>query len=104
MPNVNSFFIPEEQFFEKYELEEEIGKGAFGRVFQGKSVKCPTDKYAIKAIRLSSMGDGRDQVVKEVKLMIQLEHNCIVRLYNYSTRSSDGGGHFGKFKDIKDII
>lgn len=65
---------------------EELGQGEFGSVLRGK-YKPPAGKameVAIKTLRVDAMGHGEQEFMREAKIMITLNHPCIVKLIGVS--------------------
>ncbi|XP_043482946.1 tyrosine-protein kinase Shark [Leptopilina heterotoma] len=75
-------FIP----FEKLILGEMLGEGEFGAVYQGvyKSVPNNEEPVAIKTLRDSYNNAPREEFLREARLMMTLNHHCIVKLIGFS--------------------
>lgn len=73
---------------ERYELGEEIGRGAFGQVFKATCVK-DGSVVAIKQISLSGMSPDRlVDIMQEIDLLKKLNHENIVKyIESFKTRS-----------------
>lgn len=73
---------------DRYELGEELGRGAFGQVFKGTCVKTG-DVVAVKQISLSGMSQDRlEDIMKEIDLLKKLNHENIVKyIESFKTRS-----------------
>lgn len=73
---------------DRYELGEELGRGAFGQVFKGTCVKTG-EVVAIKQISLSGMSQDRlEDIMKEIDLLKKLNHDNIVKyIESFKTRS-----------------
>lgn len=73
---------------ERYELGEEIGRGAFGQVFKATCVK-DGNVVAIKQISLSGMSPDRlVDIMQEIDLLKKLNHENIVKyIESFKTRS-----------------
>lgn len=73
---------------DRYELGEEIGRGAFGQVFKATGVK-DGHVVAIKQISLSGMSPDRlVDIMQEIDLLKKLNHENIVKyIESFKTRS-----------------
>lgn len=73
---------------DRYELGEELGRGAFGQVFKGTDVKTG-EVVAVKEISLSGMSHDRlKDIMLEIDLLKNLDHDNIVKYLGfYKTRS-----------------
>lgn len=73
---------------DRYELGEEIGRGAFGQVFKATCVK-DGSVVAIKQISLSGMSPDRlVDIMQEIDLLKKLNHENIVKyIESFKTRS-----------------
>ena len=69
----------------RYVLQEEIGHGGFGVVFKARDTKLPRF-VALKAV--PSDGETDSNVLHEVEVGAQLEHENLVRLYDYGPLDS----------------
>lgn len=67
-----------------YRFGNKLGEGAYSFVFKGISVKDNVTKVAIKEISIDkALGRGSpNDVAREINILSQLKHKCIVRLYN----------------------
>ncbi|GMT26133.1 hypothetical protein PFISCL1PPCAC_17430, partial [Pristionchus fissidentatus] len=65
-------------FAEDFELVNVIGRGGFGYVFEARNI-LDGAKYAVKRIELCKKNKGK--LLKEVRVMAQLDHQNIVRYY-----------------------
>lgn len=63
-----------------YRIEEEIGKGNFGRVFAARDIHLDR-RVALKVLHESNLMRA-DQILKEAKFAAQLEHPNICRVYS----------------------
>lgn len=67
----------------KYLLNHKIGSGSYSKVY---SAKCTEDNqiYAVKIVKFSDLiriPDGVEQLEREIKIMRELEHQNIVKLF-----------------------
>ena len=63
-------------------LQYEIGKGAFGQVFQANNKSDSSIKVAIKTIKKEGLDAyGKLLIEREIQLLNQLDHPNIVRYY-----------------------
>ncbi|UJR19923.1 hypothetical protein I4U23_023055 [Adineta vaga] len=74
-------------FCEDYKDHEFLGKGGYGIVFGAieKDSDCPV---AIKCVKLKA-GIDQDNVLKELKILSQLDHRHVLRYHNRWKESSD---------------
>uniref|UniRef100_A0A0D9V245 Protein kinase domain-containing protein n=1 Tax=Leersia perrieri TaxID=77586 RepID=A0A0D9V245_9ORYZ len=70
-----------------FSKENEIGKGGFGHVYQGKLPSGPD--IAVKRLSVSSSGQGSDQFMNEIKLMATLQHRNLVRLLGFCIQNEE---------------
>lgn len=63
-----------------------LGEGEFGAVYQGvyKSVPHNEEPVAIKTLRDSYNNAPREEFLREARLMMTLNHHCIVKLIGFS--------------------
>jgi serine/threonine protein kinase len=73
---------------DRYELGEELGRGAFGQVFKGTCIKTG-EVVAVKQIALSGMSQDRlADIMQEIDLLKKLNHENIVKyIESFKTRS-----------------
>ena len=71
--------IVKKKFRDNFKVIEEIGKGAFGRVFKVKH-KISNAIYACKQIHKSQIVDN-DTFNREIEVLIQMDHPNIIKLY-----------------------
>ncbi len=64
-----------------FEFLEELGKGAFGKVYLGKS-KLNGDIRAVKVVNLEVSRDEEEELIREIKILAQCSHPNITRYYN----------------------
>ena len=69
----------EGKFEDKYEIIKEIGEGGFSRCYLVKN-KTTGVQYACKELAKKNLSDY-DGLMREVNLMIQLDHPNIIKLY-----------------------
>jgi calcium-dependent protein kinase len=69
----------EGKFEDKYEIIKEIGEGGFSRCYLIKN-KITGEKYACKELAKKNLSDY-DGLMREVNLMIKLDHPNIIKLY-----------------------
>uniref|UniRef100_A0A0E0JK98 non-specific serine/threonine protein kinase n=1 Tax=Oryza punctata TaxID=4537 RepID=A0A0E0JK98_ORYPU len=70
-----------------FSKENEIGKGGFGHVYQGK-LPCGLD-IAVKRLSVSSSGQGSEQFMNEIKHMATLQHRNLVRLLGFCIQDEE---------------
>ncbi|XP_014214206.1 tyrosine-protein kinase shark [Copidosoma floridanum] len=79
---INKVFIPGENII----LGEVLGEGEFGAVYEGLyDSPCGTqDPVAIKMLRDTDNVATREEFLREARLMMTLNHHCIVKLIGFS--------------------
>lgn len=66
---------------EKYERLEKLGEGTYGIVYKAKNLENDV-LCALKSIRLESVEEGVPcTAIREISLLQELDHPCIVKLY-----------------------
>lgn len=80
--------LPRVDFEREVKLGKELGKGAFGQIFEG---TWNSNSYAIKKLILDGLQEDSNEVLdifhefrREVWLMSKLTHPCVVNLKGYS--------------------
>ena len=75
-------FIP----VDKLVLGDVLGEGEFGAVYEGvyKSSPGVDEPVAIKTLRDSYNNATREEFLREARLMLTLNHHCIVKLIGFS--------------------
>lgn len=70
--------------------KEQLGSGAFGKVFKGKSVTDPTFEVAIKLINKKNMSEKDfNKLGSEMQILHRLDHPNIVKYYEaYEDKTS----------------
>ena len=58
-----------------------IGCGSYGKVFKTQWTKDPDSKVAIKVINKAMLVNCLDSVMKEVMILTQVDHPCIVKYF-----------------------
>ena len=101
---VSSSFSNPFEFLEQYNVEynyasleviEELGQGAFGRVFKARApgIKrgdfIPQEFVAVKTLKEGAESESLEDFCKEVKVCVQFEHVNIIRLVGVCTTSTD---------------
>ncbi|KAG7934779.1 hypothetical protein KL934_002705 [Ogataea polymorpha] len=73
----------ERQTLERYQMIDKIGEGAFSTVYKALDVQT-NETVAVKVIKKYQLDKSQQaSVLKEVTIMRQLDHPCIVRFYNF---------------------
>ena len=93
----------ESRFFQDFETEKCLGKGGFGVVFKAKN-KMDNRSYAVKRIRLPHGDQARDKVLREVRVLAQLDHPSIVRYFNSWSEQPPPGWQDEKDKTLLDDL
>lgn len=67
---------------ENIKLGQELGQGEFGSVLKGiyTDNKGKKMEVAVKTLRIDSMGHGEKEFMREARIMVTLNHPCIVKL------------------------
>ncbi|KAH0564657.1 tyrosine-protein kinase Shark isoform X2 [Cotesia glomerata] len=75
-------FIPGENLI----LRQVLGEGEFGEVYEGEyqTSSGKTESVAIKTLRDSHNNVTREEFLREARLMMNLNHHCIVKLIGFS--------------------
>lgn len=68
--------------FKRYQFGDELGKGAFGRVFRGLNITTG-EVVAIKQIEKDKIKDSLPAVMRELELLQKLDHPNIVKFVEY---------------------
>lgn len=79
---VEEEYIP----FENLILKEVLGEGEFGSVYKAiyQNREGYEEEVAVKTLHEQHVSTNKDQFLKEVKVMVGLNHHCIVRLIGLS--------------------
>ncbi|KAG7698643.1 hypothetical protein KL930_001421 [Ogataea haglerorum] len=73
----------ERQALERYQMIDKIGEGAFSTVYKALDVQT-NEAVAVKVIKKYQLDKSQQaSVLKEVRIMRQLDHPCIVKFYNF---------------------
>ncbi|KAH3671726.1 hypothetical protein OGAPHI_000431 [Ogataea philodendri] len=73
----------EKQVLERYQMIDKIGEGAFSTVYKALDVKLQ-EEVAVKVIKKYQLDKSQQaSVLKEVTIMRQLDHPCIVKFYDF---------------------
>jgi serine/threonine protein kinase len=73
----------------KYTEGEKLGQGDFGNVYQA-THKEENKKYAAKKIRFDPAASDLQQLLKEVDLLLTMEHSNIVPYKEYFVQEAEG--------------
>jgi serine/threonine protein kinase len=82
----SSEFAPHTIFAEKFEVLEELGHGATGRVFKVRHVALGT-MMALKVLRKDPSGDTAKRFVQEARVISRLRHPNIVAVHDFGTHN-----------------
>ena len=100
---ISSTFVSPFAFLEPYQMEynfaslelvDELGQGAFGRVFKARAPGItrgdfiPQEFVAVKLLKEEAGSDIVDDFCKEVKVCVQFEHVNVIRLVGVCTATS----------------
>ena len=69
-----------------YEIESELGRGAFGVVYKAFHTNDPDTWIALKVVETSGK---LDRVMREPALLAKLDHPCVVRVLDYFPHGAD---------------
>ena len=69
-----------------YEVERELGRGAFGVVYRAFHADDPDTPVALKVVETRG---NLDRVMSEPALLARLDHPCVVRVLDYFPHGSD---------------
>ncbi|CAH0383280.1 unnamed protein product [Bemisia tabaci] len=80
------FFIP----YENIILEDTLGEGEFGSVYRGiyQTREGYEEPVAVKTLHKKYMLSNKDEFLQEAKVMMNLNHHCIVKLIGISRGES----------------
>lgn len=96
--NFNEIFTDyNSRFLQDFEPEKCLGRGGFGVVFKARN-KMDDHSYAVKRIQLPRNDAARDKVLREVRVLAQLDHPSIVRYFNSWSEQPPGGWQGSKDK------
>lgn len=78
----DSYFAPNLIRRESLKIGLPIGEGEFGSVLKGKWTNFNNIQIevAVKTLRDEQLQSGREEFIREVEVMVGLDHSCIVRL------------------------
>jgi tetratricopeptide (TPR) repeat protein len=65
-----------------YRLKEVLGEGSFAKVYLGVHVDPTKPPAAVKVFKMPLIGPIKDQFLNEVKILEELKHEHIVRIYD----------------------
>ena len=81
---------PGSLFAQRYRILSRVGEGGFGVIYKAQDIEQHRTLVAIKQINLRALSpremiEATDSYNREVRLLSQLHHDCIPRIYNYLT-------------------
>ena len=72
----------------RYDVEEEVGRGGFARVFRGKDRLAAGRTVAIKVLHEELTGGRpKDRFLREIKILAELQHPNILPLFDWGETS-----------------